>query len=109
MPWAYICSKGFFAGLIFWGAYSRRGRCYWKEFCISKWFGLDNKNSLKYYKNTLKQLALTVHGLIFERAYYRKDIPVSEILGGGGGGGGGISGRAFFLGGGTYYRYFTGS
>ena len=24
-PWAYICSKGFFAGLIFGGAYFRRG------------------------------------------------------------------------------------
>ena len=31
---------GLFSGdLIFGGAY------YWKEFCISKWIGLDNKNS----------------------------------------------------------------
>ena len=31
---------GLFLGeLIFTGAY------YWKEFCISKWVGLDNKNS----------------------------------------------------------------
>ena len=35
--WAYICLKGFFGGLIFEVAY------YWKEFCVSKWFGLDNK------------------------------------------------------------------
>ena len=49
-PWAYICSKGLFAGLIFGGAF------YWKEFCVSKWVGLDNKNSLKRYKNSLKQL-----------------------------------------------------
>ena len=33
--------------LIFGGTY------YWKEFCVSKWVGLDNKSSLK-------QLALTV-------------------------------------------------
>ena len=45
--WAYICSKGFLLGLfsgelIFGGAY------YWKEFCVSKWVKLDNKNSLKH-------------------------------------------------------------
>ena len=27
-----------------------------KEFCVSKWAGLDNKNSLKHYENNLKQL-----------------------------------------------------
>ena len=112
--WAYICSKGCFAGLIFWGAYFRRGLLleqilhfrmggliivqkavllglfsrelifggayYWKEFCVSKWVGLDNNNSLKHYKNSLKQLALIVHGLIFRRAYYWKDFE-SEIWG----------------------------
>ena len=36
--------------LIFGGAY------YWKEFCVSKWVGLDNKNGLKHYENSLKQL-----------------------------------------------------
>ena len=31
---------GLFSGeLIFGGAY------YWRKFCVSKWFGLDNKNS----------------------------------------------------------------
>ena len=73
---AEVVAPGIFAGLIFGGAYFRRGQYYWKEFCFSKWFGLDNKTRLKYYENTLKQLALTVHGLILERAYYRKDICV---------------------------------
>ena len=42
---------GLFSGeLIFGGAY------YWKEFCVSKWVGLDNKNSLKHKDNSLKQL-----------------------------------------------------
>ena len=51
---------GLFLGeLVFGGAY------YWKEFCVSKWVGLDNKNSLK-------QLALTGYGLIFGRPYYWK-------------------------------------
>ena len=55
---------GLFSGeLIFGGAY------YWKEFCDSKWVGHHNKNSVK-------QLALTVHGLIFGRAYYRKDFGI---------------------------------
>ena len=62
----------FLGELIFGGTY------YWKEFCVSKWVGLNNKNSLKHYENSLKQLALTVSGLIIERAYYRKDIS-SEI------------------------------
>ena len=53
----------FLEELIFRGAY------YWKEFCFSKWVGLDNKSSLK-------QLTLTVYGLIFGRAYYRKDFCV---------------------------------
>ena len=38
---------GLFLGeLIFGGDY------YWKEFCVSKWVGLDNKNSLKHYENS---------------------------------------------------------
>ena len=36
--------------LIFGGAY------YWNEFCVSKWVGLDDKNSLKHKDNGLKQL-----------------------------------------------------
>ena len=48
----------FWGELIFGGAYN------WKEFCVSKWVGLDNKNSLKHYENSLKELALTGYGLI---------------------------------------------
>ena len=36
--------------LIFGGAY------YWREFCVSKWVGLDNKNN-----NSLKQLKTGNH------------------------------------------------
>ena len=31
---------------------------------------LNNKSTLKHYKNTLKQLAPTVHRLIFGRVYF---------------------------------------
>ena len=51
---------------------------YWKEFCVSKWVGLDNTNGLKHYENSLKQLALTVDGLILRRACDREDF-ASEI------------------------------
>ena len=47
---------------------------YCKEFCVSKLVGLDNKNIPKDYENSLTQLALTVHGLIFGRAYNQKDF-----------------------------------
>ena len=50
MPSDYIFSKGFFARLIFGRAYYR------KEFCVSRWVGLDNKNSLKHEDNSLKRL-----------------------------------------------------
>ena len=48
-PWAYGCSNSvllrlFSRELIFGGVY------YWKEFCGSKWVGLNNKNSLKQLK-----------------------------------------------------------
>ena len=36
--------------LIFGAAY------YWKAFYVSEWVGLDNKNSLKHYGNSLKQI-----------------------------------------------------
>ena len=59
------------------------GACYWREFCISKWVVLDNKIALNTkvtaYKS-LQHLTLTVHGLIFGRACYRKDI-CSKIWG----------------------------
>ena len=54
---------GLFSGeLIFGGAYG------WRELFVSKWDGLDNKTSYS--------VTLTAHGLIFGRAYYRKDICV---------------------------------
>ena len=58
----------FSEGRIFREAY------HWMEFCVSKWAGLNDKNSLKHYGNGLKHL--TVHGLIFGRAYYLKDFCV---------------------------------
>ena len=62
---------GLFSGeLIFGGAY------YWTEFCVLKWVGLDNKNRLKHYLNSLKQLVLTGMGLYSEGQYYRKDFCV---------------------------------
>ena len=78
--------------LIFRGAYYR------KEFCLFEWVGLDNKNSLK-------QLALTVHGLIFGKAYYWKDFCFRDF---GDGGGGLVSGKAsVFWGGGACYWNFA--
>ena len=68
-PWASVCSKGCFCGLIFGGAY-------WKEFCVSNWVGLDNKNSLKHYENSLKKIKTA-----------SSNSPWAYIGGGGGGGG----------------------
>ena len=64
---------GLFSGeLIFGGAY------YWKEFCASKWVGLDNKNSLKHYENSLKKQKTastnSQWAYIPGRAYYWKDF-----------------------------------
>ena len=47
-----------------------------RNFAVSKWVGIDNKNNLKHSENSLKYLELTAHGLIFGRAYYRKDFCV---------------------------------
>ena len=94
---------GLFLGeLIFGGAY------YWKEFCVSKLAGLDNKNSLEDYENSLKQLKtanpnsplaciregllsegylrLRFGGLIFGRAYVFYFISFFFWRGGGVGG-----------------------
>ena len=81
-PWAYICSKRFFDGLIFGGAY------YWKEFCFSKWVGLDNKtastnSSWAYiWEGLLSEgfLGLRFGGLIFGRAYFLVGL-LSEFYG----------------------------
>ena len=75
---------GLFLGeLIFGGAY------YWKEFCVSKWVGLDNKTASTnspwaYICEGLSSegfLHLRFGGLIFGRAYF-----TFFFLEGGGGG-----------------------
>ena len=75
------------------------GAYYWKEFCISKWVRHDNKNSLKHYENSLKQLSLIVHGLIFGRAYYQKDFCICDL-------GGLFRGGLFFWGEGGLFSEF---
>ena len=65
-PGLIFVQKAFLLGL-FWGELIFGEACNRKEFCISKWVGLDNKNSLKHYENSPKQLALTVHGFILGR------------------------------------------
>ena len=42
--------------------------------CVQKWVGLESKNS-QQRKDSLKQLTLKVHGLIFGRALYRAHFP----------------------------------
>ena len=67
---------------IFWDAY------YWREFCVSKWVGLDNKNGLKHEENSLKQATIAVPGLysLYSRGLISgKDICVWDLGGGGGG------------------------
>ena len=54
-PGLIFVQKAFLLGL-FSGELSFGGAYYWREFCVSKWVGLDNKNRLKHYENTLKQL-----------------------------------------------------
>ena len=66
--WGLYLPKDFFAGLIFREAYHSR------NFHVLIWVGLDNKNSLK-------QLTLTVHGLIFGRACYRKGFCELDLVG----------------------------
>ena len=43
--------------------------------CVQKWVGLESKNSQQHKDNSLKQLTLKVHGLIFGRALYRAHFP----------------------------------
>ena len=46
-----------------------------------QWLGLDNKNSVKDYENSLKQIAITVHGLIYSGGLIIGRIFASEIWG----------------------------
>ena len=63
--------KAGFLGL-FWGELIFEGAYYWREFCVSNWAELDNK--LEQLETLRKQPTRTAHGLVFGRAYYRKDI-----------------------------------
>ena len=80
-----------------------RGAYYWREICVSKCVGIYSKNSLKHKDDNLKQLKtsnpnsawaciregllseghlrLRFGGLVFGRAYYRKDICVWDLGG----------------------------
>ena len=64
---------GLFAGELIFG-----GASYWKEFCLSKWVRLDNKNTTKNSLNQLKTASINRHGFILGGggAYYRKDFCV---------------------------------
>ena len=87
---------GLFSGeLIFGGAY------YWKGFCVSKWVGLDNKNSLKHYENSPKQIKTACTKSLW--AYIREGLLSEGFLRLRFGGL--IFGRAYFWG--AYYRNFT--
>ena len=88
-PGLIFVQKAFLLGL-FLGELIFRGAYYWKEFCVSKWVGLDNKNSLKHDENSLKQLETA--NAKSPWAYIREGL--FFFLGGGGGGG-------------AYYRNFT--
>ena len=50
-PGLIFVQKAFLLGL-FSGELIFGGACYWKEFCVSKWVGLDNKNDLNTMKTT---------------------------------------------------------
>ena len=45
-----------------------------RNFTFHSGLGLTDKNCLKHYENSLKQLTLTVHGLMFGTAYFPKDF-----------------------------------
>ena len=66
-PGLIFVQKAFLLGL-FSGELIFGGACYWKEFCVSKWVGLDNKNSLKQLKtaNTNSPWAYIREGLLSE-------------------------------------------
>ena len=81
--------------LIFGGAY------YGKKFCVSKWVGLDNKNNLKHYENSLKQLKTASTNSPW--AYIREGLLLEGFLRLRFGGL--VFGRAYFWG--YYYRNFT--
>ena len=106
-PWAYlyiyyILFKALFCGLIFVGSLFSEGLIIGGNLHFNaKWAGLGNKNSLKHEDNSLKQLKTANTNspwALLGRAYYRKDICISDF-------GSLFSGGLIF--GGAYYRNFT--
>ena len=110
--WAYICSKGFLLSLFSGSLLSRLiigGAYCWREICVSKWVGIDNKNSLNTKKNRLKKAnsnspwAYFRKGLLsegylrlsFGGAYFREGFFFYFFI------------NFFFSGGEAYYRNFT--
>ena len=89
--------KTLFVGLSFEGAYFQSS-LFWKEFCVLKRVGLDNKNSIKHYKNSLNQLkqlaqqsvGLSLGGFIIGRIFasetWEAFFQEGFFVGGGGGG-----------------------
>ena len=53
---------------------------YWREFCVSKWVGLDNKNSLKHEDNSLKQLKTATCNPSSPQAYILKGLQSEGYL-----------------------------
>ena len=84
---------GLFSGeLIFGGAY------YWKEICVSKWVGVDDKNSLKHYENSPKTASTNSPWAYIREGLLSEGFLRLRF-------GGLIFGRAYFSG--AYYRNFT--
>ena len=84
--------KGCFAGLIF-GKLIFGGGYYLREFCVSKWVGLDNENSLKH---------LTIASTNRPWAYIRESLLLEGFLH--------LRFRGLIFleeGGGAYYQNFT--
>ena len=82
-PRLLLVQNEFLVGL-FWGELMFGGAYFRREFLVSKWVGIDNKNTFKHQdnsKNSLKQLTLTVHGLMYGRACYRRNIRVCDLGG----------------------------
>ena len=79
----FICSKGFLLGL-FLGELFFGGAYYWKEFCISKWVGPDNKTT-----STNSPWACIWKGSLSE-GFLRLRFGGLTFFWGGGGGGVGV-------------------
>ena len=74
-PGIIFVQKAFLLGLFSGNLFSE-GLTIGRNFAFFKWLGIRNENGLKRYESGPKQLALTVHGLIFGRAFAWKDFCV---------------------------------